>query len=1014
MKYQHRIPNKRILTTALLLALTNTVVAQVASSGTTNVTTEASKDKTEVDKQKTEADKELDQQQVQQVLDTVSVTGIKGSLMTSQDIRRESDVIVDSVTAIDMASLPDKSIAEVLQRVPGVSISRFAGANDPDHFSAEGSTALVRGLNFVRSELNGRDIFTVDQGQGLGFNAVSPELMAGVSVFKTQAADMIEGGIGGTVDLITRKPFDNADQYFAYSVQGSYGDQAKEWTPGISALYSNNWDLASGGRFGLLLSGSYNQIKATSNGTLVAEWLPRGPEGQLIPSGAGIRTQDFDRERTGFSVAAQYESADKAHLTTFEFFTAHFDNSWGEYVIEPGIDDGPTITPRPGTTFEYDSSGVFQNGILSSQRGWTGNDPRFSNSGVKNITQRRKQDNSSTTTDYSLTHEWKINDQWTTTFDFQYVTSELDIYDIAVMGAIYADVSLNMKGSVPKVSYLPPTGSPDGYLQDPYNQWIRSIMDHETSNEGDEWAFRADVQYDFDGGGWAKDIKFGARFSDREQTVLRSTYNWGNVSDTWNNPFFMDDPSLPAGYIKPYDFTHFGLNGIPLYQGPMDQASLTLLTQLAGNGGWRPLYERDGVIAGTSFLPGEKFETTQTTDAVYVRFDFGSELENGTILDGNVGLRYVYTDVIASGGIVYPNFQDFLGGDTLAERCTPTVPGQNLPGFCDEDPATQAAYAAWADGSSVPLKDNYNYDNWLPSLNLRWGFQEDMALRFAYSKAISRPDFGLLRSAFPISMGGDDPITGEWLGPTTDAAQVRIDPIEANMFDLAWEWYFAPVGSITVTGFYKDLSKYIVPGTVDRDFTNNDETFAVEVSGSTNSPDEGGSISGVEIAYQQTYSMLPDGWDGLGVQANYTYINSNGVPNVGSNNGAADGIGSIPNIDVTDLGLPGLSEHTANAVLFWESEHISTRVAYNYRSEYTLTTRDVIYPFTPIVQAPTSTVDFSFFYTFNRNFIVGFEAANLTGEVVETRSVYNQDLDQAGRSYFDSDTRYTFTLRGSF
>jgi outer membrane receptor protein involved in Fe transport len=112
--------------------------------------------------------------------------------------------------------------------------------------------------------------------------------------------------------------------------------------------------------------------------------------------------------------------------------------------------------------------------------------------------------------------------------------------------------------------------------------------------------------------------------------------------------------------------------------------------------------------------------------------------------------------------------------------------------------------------------------------------------------------------------------------------------------------------------------------------------------------------------------------------------------------------------------LPGLSEDTANAVLFWEWEEISTRVAYNYRSEYTLTTRDVIFPFTPIVQAPTSTVDFSFFYTFNKNFVLGLEVVNLTDEVVETRSVYNQNLDQAGRSYFESDTRYTITLRGSF
>ena len=119
-------------------------------------------------------------------------------------------------------------------------------------------------------------------------------------------------------------------------------------------------------------------------------------------------------------------------------------------------------------------------------------------------------------------------------------------------------------------------------------------------------------------------------------------------------------------------------------------------------------------------------------------------------------------------------------------------------------------------------------------------------------------------------------------------------------------------------------------------------------------------------------------------------------------------------VDVSGMGLQGLSEDNANFVLFWESDKISTRLAYNYRSEYTLTTRDVIYPFTPIVHADTSQLDFSFFYTFNPMFKLGFQAVNLDDEITETRSVINDDLDTGPRSFFRNDRRYSIILRGQF
>jgi len=209
-------------------------------------------------------------------IDEITVTGVRGSLMSSQLLKQNSDVFVDAVTAEDIGALPDRSVTEVMQRIPGVAISRFAGEDDPDHFSAEGSGTIIRGLTFVRSELNGRDVFTADSGQALGFTNVSPELMQSVQVFKTQSADMIEGGIGGSVNLVTRKPFDSPGAFFGFSAESNYSDLREEWTPGLSGLASGRWVLDNGGEFGALISVAYSELEGRSDGTLVADWLDQG------------------------------------------------------------------------------------------------------------------------------------------------------------------------------------------------------------------------------------------------------------------------------------------------------------------------------------------------------------------------------------------------------------------------------------------------------------------------------------------------------------------------------------------------------------------------------------------------------------------------------------------------------------------------------------------------------------------------------------------------------------------
>src|SRR5688572_4258299 len=323
----------------------------------------------------------------------IIVTGIRASLANAQEIKRNADTVVDAITAQDIGALPDRSVTEALQRVAGISINRFAGSNDPDHFSVEGSGVVIRGLNFVRSEFNGRTAFAAGvNGQALNFADVPSELLGSVIVSKNSTADMIEGGLAGTVNLNTRKPFDNNGFHAAFGIEANYGDMRQEWTPTLSGLLSNSWDTDFG-KFGLLASASYSEIKSRADGLQVANYQNRdgtavtasnttdrlicrnplpgstdtmtlpggnalcgnfgtpGADGfadydptRVAPVGGQFRTQEFDRKRDGLSVALQWESLDARTNITAEFIRSHSTNAWGEWTYEVQPDNSDYST----------------------------------------------------------------------------------------------------------------------------------------------------------------------------------------------------------------------------------------------------------------------------------------------------------------------------------------------------------------------------------------------------------------------------------------------------------------------------------------------------------------------------------------------------------------------------------------------------------------------------------------------------------------------------------------------
>jgi TonB-dependent receptor len=245
-----------------------------------------------------------------------------------------------------------------------------------------------------------------------------------------------------------------------------------------------------------------------------------------------------------------------------------------------------------------------------------------------------------------------------------------------------------------------------------------------------------------------------------------------------------------------------------------------------------------------------------------------------------------------------------------------------------------------------------------------------------------------------------------------------LKPVNSTNFDGSIEWYFSKVGSLTFSAFYKSLSDVLTNGTSVVPFTNGGQTYNVFVVTPVNAKEKG-TVQGFELGYQQVYDFLPGFWSGFGIQANYTYIDSQGVPQSTLSNGTNDvGAGLQANVDTSLLPLQGLSKDNVNFAIFYEKGPISTRLAYNWRSKFLLTVRDVIVPYAPIFNEATGQLDGSFFYNVTDNVKIGLQGVNLLNEVTKTSQVLevNEDGDAltAGRSWFVNDRRLSLVARVNF
>lgn len=957
---------------------------------------------------------------------TVVITGQRAALQSAQKIKQDAEEFVDSIVAEDIGKLPDRSVTEVLQRVVGVAMERTMARGDPEHFSVEGSGITIRGLTLLRSELNGRDSFSANNGRALNFEDVPPELMSGVDVYKNPSSEHIEGAIGGLVNLRTAMPFDYAGRKVSVSASSTYSTLNKKSTPSYSGLFSDRW-LTDAGHFGLLLDLASSRSKTRSDFFQVEPFYPRNDavEGQdpattlWVPKGAQWRTLEFDRKREGLYGALQWKKNDVESSLTY--FVSKYRMQWDEQALFAQTD--PYLIRVVNGQFDAQNALVY--GTLSNRDG----SPLNFNDDTRTSWRNSK------TEDLSWHLGWKANERWSFGTDFQYVRATTSSLDSTVATGIgMPDETLDLRGPVPGLSF---TDADRAYLANPANYYWSFTMEHLDRSKATEKAWRGDARFNFDDK-VLQDLRFGVRLTERSAVSAQnpSGYHWQAISQAWTagGPAYLSD--FPAGtHLNP--FSNFFNGKVPTPPAVVFP-DVSLATGFPDSYIALHDYGRDNCLAqGQSadacnawpfaFTPESISEDpnsagtnrqSERTQAVYAQLRFGLD-DWSTPVEGNVGLRVVRTRSTAHGYVFFPGSQP---------NDLPGVPVTPIP-----------PYAAARDFEN-------SYTNVLPSLNLKLKASRELQFRLAVSKAIARPDFSQLQGYTTLSQDTTKSPDGSQIISVSQTGTAQgnpmLKPVRSTQEDLGAEWYFSRNGFLSVALFNKDLNDVILNQTASyavNDANGNPAVFSVT------SPVNGakGHARGVELAFLTYLDRLPGWLSGFGVQGNYTYIDSrtrlynpvgsaycsggNNLANLNLNLNGCDTDGR----SFGNLPLQGLSRNAFTMALLYDRGAVSARLAYTWRSRYLQAVnvngtqgsdgtdtnpasatrgQHVVAWGLPTWADDYGQLDGGLYYRLlDGRLTLGLEAQNLND--AKQRQLMQQHIGDKTRGLFYTGPRYTFTVR---
>lgn len=906
------------------------------------------------------------------LVEEVIVTGIRSSFEQSLNLKRNAAEFVDAVTAEDVGKLPDQNVAEALGRVPGVAIQRNRG---------EGDFVSIRGLGpeFVRGTLNGRTIvsgteannFTrngnleTSNGRETNFDLLPSELISVLEVVKSPAAEHVEGGMGGVVDVKTRRPLDLGPRSAA-SASGVYRDFNDKFDPNLSGLYSwTNPDRDTGFLVSVAYSDrSVREDNADSWGYAPLNWwlgaIDVNADGAADHDGGDFLTATVsnpesyneDRQRTTLAATLQHRFGNDSELTADLLYSRR----------------------------EIDNSGAV---AAASPFGWTGVWPSIVGSAGD---QQTNADGSvqvpdavltgDTVTGYSVrTGLWVAHDEQN--LDEEFVSAGLnygfqagswrhglDLIYSGAEGVLNFDrvgwgttervpFQVNISGGLINMNRAP--GGPD--LSDISGYETRGSDAIERINDDREIAFSWDSERPIVSGP-VQTFKLGFRVRSREKEKDDSTItgiSTGGLDASQIGGFrrvgnWLDgDGDFPFGEILFPD-------GVRAFQ---DYARRNV----------------PGIGFVPPYSPERSYLIEEETYAGYLQLDLQGNLAE-VPFSGNVGVRVVHTDS--------------------------DITGYQQPFRIENDEMN----AIINQGTRIPLSDRIaegefpgKYTNVLPSLNLRFELSDQVLLRLAVGKSVTRPTFkDLSPGLVSINETNREAVSGN----------PRLRAYESINYDLGLEWYFAESGVVYAALFAKDITRFIGNGTETDPAHRNPssdgdgdgipdglgsaiERFGVGFGSITQPFNQGkAEIFGVEAGYQHAFD------NGFGYVLNATFIDSSAKFTSGANEGQ-------------DIEFEGVSDFSYNAIAYYESRGFQARLAYSYRDKFILDP-DGIWGFNRLYVDDYGQLDASLSYSFKDRYTVFVSFVNLTDE--ETR-IYST-LKERPLSYSVVGRRYQLGVRVSF
>ncbi|MBV8658649.1 MAG: TonB-dependent receptor [Burkholderiales bacterium] len=887
--------------------------------------------------------------------DTITVTGIRASKQKSLVFKKQADSVVEVVSAEDVGKMPDKNVADALQRLPGVTISSAAGGeggfDENDRVSLRGTNPSLTQTLINGHAVGSGDWFILDQivavGRSVSYSLLPSELVSRVVVHKSSQADMPEGGIAGDVDIQTFRPLEFNKPL---TLQGSLGAVHSTTAGGTDPQFSGlvNWknDAGTVGVLGQAFSETRhlrrdgNEVYTLGSATIQAsDPIAQGhPDlvGVSYPSLIGSTLFEQKRKREGGLIDVEFKPAAGLTLDLNGFYS-HMDasNYNRNFMAFPQSLTGntPYALNLPGNA-SYTSPAVpinpgyvvVNNTLVSASFPAMGTAAAPVVYGL--VDQIYRPTSSAETSYFDLSGKYKVNDHFNLSGQAGYTKGIGDTpQDIDYEGAIVnSGMSYTLHGmdSTASVSF-PGTNTADFTK----NTLFGSTWGSYPAKTTDEESYgQLDGEYQLDNGLFTS-LKAGLRYNDHKRTTLQVGASAGPIQATTGN--------LPAWGGQTYP-GNFG-SGLPTSGG-----FLTNVWQIPGPSlqAWAATNQTHDPVFNALWASDFTIEEKDTAGYLMGNFSSGN-------WGGNIGVRLVRTEERVLSNVAVP----VNGTDCQVI----TTPGQPFP--CSVPGAITTSSA----GDYYPNTITHTYNDVLPSFNIKYAFSRDLIMRAAAARTMTRADYTALGGSVNLD---DTNHTGSGGNP-------NLKPIRSNNLDLTLEWYYQPKALLSAGVFSMDLDNYVTYSVSSQVFRNlTTKTFdTYQISSPSNGKAK---VDGLELAWEHPLG------GGFGISANYTYADSRETDSTCGN-------GSPTGCDVV-----GASKRTYNLSGYYENDRFNAHIAYTYRSHY-LTG---LYNASPSYQDDEANVAAAVGYSFDKHFSVTFDALNLNNPVEKS---YAANRDQPSSFY---------------